>query len=71
MGRFSIRWPPKMLISPLYWVATRCLNVDVPFEFETNFKVLGHLENQGSNTKYLSYVQDTLLDGHQILNIQF
>jgi hypothetical protein len=33
--------------------------------------MLGCLEYQRSNTKHLSYVQDTLLDGHQILNIQF
>jgi hypothetical protein len=26
--------------------------------------VLGHLENQRSNTKYLNYVHDILLDGH-------
>jgi hypothetical protein len=31
--------------------------------------MLGHLEDQRSDTKYLSHVQDTLLDGHQILNI--
>jgi hypothetical protein len=33
--------------------------------------MLGWLEDQRSNTKYLSYVQDTLLDAHQILNIKF
>jgi hypothetical protein len=33
--------------------------------------MLGWLEDQRSNTKHLSYVQDTLLDGQQILNIQF
>jgi len=54
-----IRWPPyaKMLMSPL--------------NLKQSLKMLGHLEYQKSNTKHLSYVQKTLLDGHQLLNTQF